>query len=363
MVAHTWRRTGAAAAPSQPIRPTVTKDTRPGFRPYLVEVREVIDLAPHMRRVIFAGPELRWFGTDGYDQRIKVMLPLPDDGSGRGPWGDPQLFDPDSIARGGWWDQWRQLPVERRNPFRTYTVRGVDVEAGELTIDFARHGELGPAGTFVEHAAIGDRLVVIGPDSRSLDSALGIDFHCGVARHVLLAGDETAVPAIGAIIDTLARERRFGEGPGCLDVVQAIVELPQEADFAALPAPAGMVDGVRLGDFVRICHVSRGGRPHGEALVEAVQAWADGHMGADAHRQRSAADGASDRSEVFTEVNVDDELLWEVSDGPTQVDGYAWVAGEAAMVRDIRRILMRDYGMDRSAVAFMGYWRQGKSEN
>jgi NADPH-dependent ferric siderophore reductase len=32
------------------------------------------------------------------------------------------------------------------------------------------------------------------------------------------------------------------------------------------------------------------------------------------------------------------------------------------MVRSLRRILVKDHGIDRSRVAFMGYWRAGKSE-
>ena len=354
MAAQTWRKTDADAtvpASLRFVRPKVTKDARPGFRPYLVRVRAVADLSPHMRRVTFTGPQLQWFGTDGYDQRIKLMFPL---GDGRAPWGDPLLFDPQSIARGGWWEQWCALPVERRNPIRTYTVRRVDAEAKEITVDFARHGELGPAGTFAERVAVGDDIVVIGPDGRSLDSALGIDFHCGVARRVLLAGDETAMPAIGAIIDTLARERRFGAGSGRVDSILAMVEVPGESDFAALSDPSA--DSPAAG-HVEIRRFARGPRPHGEALVEAVRAWADGCPGI--LRDSVGDDGCA---EAFADVDVDRDLLWEVTDGPTDGDIYAWVAGEAAMVRDIRRMLVRDRGMPRSAVAFMGYWRQGRRE-
>ena len=41
---------------------------------------------------------------------------------------------------------------------------------------------------------------------------------------------------------------------------------------------------------------------------------------------------------------------------------YAWIAGEAAVVKDLRRYLVRDVGIDRKQVAFMGYWRHGKAE-
>jgi NADPH-dependent ferric siderophore reductase len=41
---------------------------------------------------------------------------------------------------------------------------------------------------------------------------------------------------------------------------------------------------------------------------------------------------------------------------------YAWIAGEAGVVKDLRRYLVRDVGIDRKQVAFMGYWRKGKAE-
>jgi len=38
---------------------------------------------------------------------------------------------------------------------------------------------------------------------------------------------------------------------------------------------------------------------------------------------------------------------------------YAWIAGESAVVTGLRRALVKDLGMDRRQVAFMGYWRRG----
>jgi NADPH-dependent ferric siderophore reductase len=40
---------------------------------------------------------------------------------------------------------------------------------------------------------------------------------------------------------------------------------------------------------------------------------------------------------------------------------YAWIAGESRVVTGLRRTLVRDLGMDRRQVAFMGYWREGVS--
>jgi NADPH-dependent ferric siderophore reductase len=40
-------------------------------------------------------------------------------------------------------------------------------------------------------------------------------------------------------------------------------------------------------------------------------------------------------------------------------DLYAWIAGEAGVVTALRRHVVREVGMDRREVAFMGYWRRG----
>ncbi|AZM50411.1 NADPH-dependent ferric siderophore reductase [Streptomyces sp. WAC 06738] len=42
---------------------------------------------------------------------------------------------------------------------------------------------------------------------------------------------------------------------------------------------------------------------------------------------------------------------------------YAWVAGESATVRAVRRHLVRERGFDRRAVTFSGYWRRGTTED
>jgi NADPH-dependent ferric siderophore reductase len=41
---------------------------------------------------------------------------------------------------------------------------------------------------------------------------------------------------------------------------------------------------------------------------------------------------------------------------------YAWIAGESAAVRAVRRHLVADRGVDRSRITFTGYWRRGACE-
>jgi NADPH-dependent ferric siderophore reductase len=70
----------------------------------------------------------------------------------------------------------------------------------------------------------------------------------------------------------------------------------------------------------------------------------------------------------LSDVDVDSEILWEV---PVDTAGrplvqdtvlYAWLAGEAGVIKTLRRYLVSEKGVDRKSVAFMGYWRHGRAE-
>jgi NADPH-dependent ferric siderophore reductase len=63
------------------------------------------------------------------------------------------------------------------------------------------------------------------------------------------------------------------------------------------------------------------------------------------------------------EPPADGDAIWEVPDAPAEgAPVYAWLAGEAAVIRGLRRHLVTQRGMDRRSVAFMGYWRRGHTE-
>ncbi|MCH4209700.1 siderophore-interacting protein [Bifidobacterium sp.] len=346
----------------------MTKDTNaaerlnePAFRPYLVHVSRVQRLSPHFMRITFAGDDLAGFGTDGYDQRIKLLLPLPD-----GTWPDPLLFERDSIRRGAWYEQWRVLPAGRQYTIRTYTIRKAHPERREVVVDFVIHEGAGPAGTFAARAKPGDEAGIVGPNARSADSAIGIDFHPGPATRLLLAADETAVPAVEAILESLQRDH----WRGAADVV---IEVPETADALDLPDIPG----------VHVDWLARGGETRGAASLERVRDIADhlgqasdGGVGNDGtmvdedkanmlHERLTdgpADGGGSAENEILPKVDIDRELLWEVPESSGTTGFYAWVAGEAAGVRDIRRLLVREHHIDRRQVAFMGYWRQGRAE-
>jgi NADPH-dependent ferric siderophore reductase len=78
---------------------------------------------------------------------------------------------------------------------RTYTHRGVDVKKQRIWIDFVAHGDEAPASGWVTHAQIGDQLGVL---MKAKNKAL-----YPTAEHYLLAGDATAIPVLGAILESL----------------------------------------------------------------------------------------------------------------------------------------------------------------
>ena len=308
--------------------------------PFRVTVAKAETLSPHFKRIVFQGPDLQDFADAGYDERIKILLPLPD-----GSLPAPSFFEASPENPLAWYQQWRALPAERRNPLRTYTVRKVRPGSEQIDVDFVIHDHAGPAGAFAEAARPGDQAIIIGPNAQAGGPVAGMDFHPGQSRHLLLVGDETAVPAIAAIMDSLIRDHWQGEGV-------ALIEVPAEEDRLPLPE----LEGIRI--IWTTCDESG----HGHALIEAMRNLLEDLP---IHSPTAVAD---ESSKEFTEIDIDKELLWETADA-AQADAsihvddlYAWIAGEAATVRELRRMLVRDRGMDRRSVSFMGYWRQGRSE-
>ena len=300
--------------------PVVELDDRPAYRPFAVTVARVVELSPSFRRVTFTGEELAWFATHCRDQRVKILFPV--DGHG--------LSDLGSEA--DWYARWRELPDATRSPFRTYTVRAVRPAEREIDIDFVWHGDGGPAAAWIAVAAPGDAVTVVGPDARSLDSTVGMDWRPGDAREILLAGDETAAPAICGILESLPAGVR----------AHAFITVPSAVDALEITSSAD----------ISVSWLAR--EDNADTLDAAVRAWSSAN-------RPSYTPALSPAAQVLEEIDVDTELLW---DSPEAATGsfYAWLAGESAMIKGLRRLLVTELGIDRSRVAFMGYWRLGKAE-
>ena len=337
--------------------------TEPMTLDFEVTVSSVEELSPNFRRITFGGYSLRDFGVHGetLDLRIKLMIPsLAADGT-RLPL---PVFE---MAQAGWYREWLAMDPAVRGSMRTYTVRRsrLDSVYPEIDVDFVMHfddhGNGGPAANWALNAKPGDAITIIGPNNRAAHCVTaeiysGIEWRPGMAQRVLLAGDETAIPAISAILESLPA---YMTG-------HAFLEVPEAGDFLDLKTSAD----VEITWLARGAAIGRS-RRHGEMLQEAVRravpvpGWV---------AIKASDGGAGPEPE---DVNVDVDILWETparmdtaaigaTKNPDMPAGampfYAWIAGEAAVIKDMRRYLVRDVGIDRKQVAFMGYWRQGKAE-
>ncbi|NJP68575.1 siderophore-interacting protein [Streptomyces spiramenti] len=245
-------------------------------------------LSPTFVRVTFAGPELAGFASGGRDQRFKLFLPHP---------GQERALVP-AAAGERWYPEWSAMDPDIRAVMRTYTVRDQRHAPEELDVDFALHGDVGPASRWAARARPGDHAVLLGPTAA--DNG-GIDFRPPPDTDwVLLAGDETALPAIAGILDRLPAGTE----------ARVFLEIPDPADRRWLPTRASS-------EVTWTC------------------------------RGRSA-------------VQLHDAIRAARLPSGTP---YAWIAGEAAGVKQLRRHLVGERGFDRRQVTFTGYWRSGTSED
>ncbi|MBX9425085.1 MULTISPECIES: siderophore-interacting protein [Streptomyces] len=83
---------------------------------------------------------------------------------------------------------------------------------------------------------------------------------------------------------------------------------------------------------------------------------------------------SGDRMELSTQADATVTWLVQEEGAPSAVDAvrgtelpgeapYVWIAGESGSVKALRRHFVRDLGLDRRRVTFVGYWRKGLSED
>lgn len=255
----------STAAPS----PTATYGT----------VEHVEDLSPSMRRVVLGGPGLDAFEPTPFTDQYVNALFVPDGA----PYDVP--FDVEEV---------RSLDGDHKPRGRRYTVRRWDPDTRQLTLDFVVHGDVGYAGRWARHAEPGDRLQVIGPSG-------GYAPRPDAPWH-LMAGDESALPAIAASIESLPD-----------DAVVAVFVVVDSTDHEIeLPATSATA--------IHWLHRNTATTPE-DLLVDTIRSF-------------------------------------EFPDGHPHV----FVHGEAGETRAVRRHLLGERGIDKASSSISPYWRRDHTD-
>jgi NADPH-dependent ferric siderophore reductase len=215
--------------------PVISAQAHDDVEPVRVEVVDVSEVTPRMRRVRFAG-DVDGLPVSGPTDHAKLFFPT----SGAAEASRPEIGPRGLVA---------PLPGRPR-PYREYTLRSV--ADGVVEIDFVRHGH-GLAGGWVEDP--GGALWLYGPRSS--------------LRHdprdwYLLGGDETALPALGRWLRSLPSDA----------VGTVFIEVADAGEEQTLPGPAGMSvqwlrrDGAEPGTTTLLGDAVDGwSRPEGDGLV------------------------------------------------------------------------------------------------
>ncbi len=248
----------------------------------LAQVARVETLSPRMRRITLAGDQLDGFTSAAPDDHVKLFFPAPGQEK-------PVLPNLDAIGRGA--------PGERIGTVlpivRDYTPRRFDPERRELVVEFVIHGD-GPASGWAAQAAPGQWIGIGGPRG----SFLVPDEY----DTTLLAGDETALPAIA---------RRLEEArPGAR--VLALIEVADAHEQRQLPTAANAT--------IRWLH--RDGVPAGTSTL---------------------------LDQAFADLTL------------PPGDTHAWLAGEIETIRRLRTHLIDRKGLPRDQIRAAGYWRRGEA--
>jgi NADPH-dependent ferric siderophore reductase len=171
-----------------------------------------------MARITVGGPQIDDFVGAGTDENVMLYLYEP----------GADLPEPLTLESA-------RTAMSRVRPYmRSYTIRRHDPVANEIDFDFVLHGDHGPAARWAANAQPGDELIFVGP-SPAYRPDPDADWH-------LLIGDETAIPAIDAIIRAL---------PGA--TIRAFVEVENAGEEQDLPVTwvhrGGLVKAIEAADL------------------------------------------------------------------------------------------------------------------
>ncbi|RUU98708.1 siderophore-interacting protein [Mesorhizobium sp. M6A.T.Cr.TU.017.01.1.1] len=147
-------------------------------------VTQVGDLTPHMRRIRFAGEDLSRFAKFG-GMHIRMLFPTSE---------VPNPLWPMLGSNG--------LPVwpsdDRRPAARVYTIRALDMANGVIDVDFLTHPGDSVGAAWAMQAAPGMKVGIMGPVGRPVRPA----------SWYLMGADETGLPALARLLETLPTETK-----------------------------------------------------------------------------------------------------------------------------------------------------------
>ena len=251
-----------------------TRREPPRFR--RVSVRRVERRSPRLIRVTLAGLELGGLTVEEPAASVRLLLPAS---------------ATDELVVPIWNGNEFLLPDGRRPTIRTFTPRRLDGTTLELDIEAVVHGD-GVASRWAAAAESGDQAAISGPGRGYV-----VDRD---APAFLLAGDETAIPAISQLLEVLPTETP----------TQVHIEVARpDARLSLSDHPHATVEW----------HALSTGAPPGDALVAAVR------------------------------------------DAKLPPGVRVWVAGEAAAVQRIRRNLFEERSLPRAQTTVRGYWKHGRA--
>ncbi|MCZ4099664.1 siderophore-interacting protein [Streptomyces sp. So13.3] len=255
----------------------------------LIQVTDITRVTPHMARVTFDADQLDASVGRTPDQQVKLCFPLPGQRV-------PILPEEGGDAT-SWYYAFLAIPEDERPTMRSFTVRRRVPGTNTIEIDFVLHGETGPATRWAASAQPGDQLGMVGP-SAVYALPVSIDDSIANSDWLLLIGDETALPAIGTLLEALPEGAR----------AHAYIEVADHTERQSFETN---------GD-VSVNWVFRNGTAAGQSDV------------------------------LFDTVGKA-----EFAPGRP----FVWLAGESGTVRALRRHLVDDRGLDKRSIAFSGYWR------
>ena len=251
-------------------------------------VRRVEARSPRLLRVTLAGDGLAGFEPGLPGGSVRLLLPPSSRSRSRSRSPSPASSE---LVLPTWNGNEYRYDDGTRPPIRTLTPLRFSPDDGELDIEVVLHGS-GPLSAWAANAGPGVPAAVSGPGR-------GYEVDADT-RSFVLAGDESALPALGLLVEAMPPKAE----------VQVIVEVADAS--ARIPFPD------RPGLTVSWYEQADGGVP-GDALADAVIA------------------------------------------APLDGDGRIWAAGEAAAMQRIRRHLFETVGVPRSRAVVRGYWKHGRA--